>query len=194
MRNTCGIRASGVTRPRIAFTLGELLVVISIIAVLMGLAIPGFMAWQRHARVVRTQAQVAMILAAIVNYDQRGKGIWSTQRADGSQVNFRLWDYNGDQRIDGRPEAEDPDPRNDPSDPLVRSGYRGLIAMTGLPLTSLDAAGRPLDAWRQPLHIAAAAGIYGDALFGVWSSGPDRLDGPPGSAAARDNLTSWGRP
>jgi hypothetical protein len=176
---------------RVAFTLMEVLMVVLIIALLIGLLVPGFVLWQRRARTMATKTTVDLLLAAAINYDPRGKGIWSTQAANGDFINYRMWDYNYDQIIDGLPELEHPDPRVSPTDPLRLSGYRGLVALTGVPVRRLDAAGRPLDVWKHPLRIAAASGVYGDAFFGVWSLGPDGRDGPPGSPDAADNICSW---
>jgi prepilin-type N-terminal cleavage/methylation domain-containing protein len=173
-----------------AFTLFELLVVMAIIAILTGLLVPGFLLWQKHGKVLGTQATVDQVLSALVAYDTTGRTFWSVENAPGEFKRYRLWDYNADQVIDGLPEHESPDPKG-ANDPLVLSGYRGLVAMTQVSVKRVDAVGRPLDAWGRPLRIAAALEIYGDSPFGVWSMGPDGLDGLPGTPAERDNVRSW---
>ncbi len=91
--------------------------------------------------------------------------------------------------------------------------YQGFAAMVGgqLPNWAINSDGYVIDRWATPLRIdwpgwrtdaqkdAAGVGaargsgarLYGAAKVGVWSLGPDRADGAPGTAAETDNLRSW---
>ncbi|MBA3699393.1 MAG: hypothetical protein H0W78_11140 [Planctomycetes bacterium] len=70
---------------------------------------------------------------------------------------------------------------------ILASGYRGFVAMTGSLLKnrpSLKTSSRSTHG-SGPLRIAFSVKIYGTTGFGIWSAGPDGVDG------TADDLTSW---
>lgn len=175
------------------FTLIELLVVIGVGLVLLAAGIPAYQAHQRQGKLSQTRSLVTAVAGAMAAYGRDDWPVWDA--AVQRQRVYPLWDWNRDGLLDGIPEREVPGitTAGHADHALYRSGYRGVVAMTGLAVASgrVDTEGRPLDAWRQPLRIARAVGVYGQGTVGVWSIGPDGADGPLGSPAAVDNITSW---
>ncbi len=188
--DTCQLRGRRTTT---AFTLIELIVVIAIILSLMGLGIPVYNVLIRNNRTSQTQALVVAIAGAMDAYRVQQWTVWDATA--GRSRAYRIWDWNEDGLIDGRPADEEPaiTATAHAHHALYRSGYLGAVEMLALPVGPgrADAAGRPLDAWKRPFHITQAAGVYGSSPFGIWSLGADGLDGPPGSPAAADNPHSW---
>jgi prepilin-type N-terminal cleavage/methylation domain-containing protein len=176
------------------FTLMEMMVVLAIILTLIGLGFPAYGAWLRRGHISQTRTLLTALAGAIEAYQRRDWPVWDD--AAGRQRLYPLWDWNGDGLIDGVPERELPgiEAVGHPDHALSASGYRGVLVMTGAAVGrgQVDAAGRPLDAWKHPLHIARAAGVYGTSTVGIWSLGPDGRDGAPGTVEQADNLTSWG--
>lgn len=171
-------------RHRAGFSLVELIVVISVLLVLLA---TGFVVWSMlrgKAAISSTQALVGSVSTQIVTYSVKQ---WSWQEASGSKSG-QLFDLNRDGLIDGAPgitTTTDLDGGFSPE--LIASGYRGFVAMNGSSLKKSQIARnqQPLDAWKRPLRIAFAAKIYGTAAFGVWSAGPDGIDG------TGDDINSW---
>lgn len=162
-----------------AFTLLELLLAIGVIATIAGLSLAGWRVAMEQGRQGRSRTMVAAVAAAIASYPE---GVAPTRPVR------LLWDFNRDGLVDGQPEADAGFSAADRA-AAAAVGYRGLLAMTAMavPPGLADVSGRPLDAWKRPLHIAFATEIYGASGFGVWSAGHDGLDN------TADDLTSWGR-
>lgn len=169
---------------RAGFSLIELIVVISVLLVLLA---AGFVVWgmlRGKAAISSTQALIGSVSTQITTYSAKQ---WSWQEASGTKSG-QLFDLNRDGLIDGTPGiTTTPDVDGGFSSELMASGYRGFIAMTGSSIKAsfIGKNRQPLDAWKRPLRIAFAAKIYGTAAFGVWSAGPDGIDG------TGDDLTSW---
>lgn len=215
MTGTSATMTSLSTHRRIrAFTLVELLVVITVIAILLGLAIPSWLVVRSSLRKSAARSLVEAVAQAVVSY---GRTAWQAPERSGGLVqvdpltrevrmrSYVMWDWNQDQVLDGYPEQETGGWLAD-RNLIVASGYRGFQAMTGFPLRGkggFDAVrGRLLDPWERPLRIAFAAKQYGGEDFGVWSTGPDGADDPAWPAvddglapsAWADNLCSWKAP
>lgn len=169
---------------RAGFSLIELIVVISVLLVLLA---AGFVVWsipREKAAISSTQALVGSVSTQITTYSVKQ---WSWQEASGNKSG-QLFDLNRDGLIDGTPGiAAAPDLDGGFSTELIASGYRGFLAMTSAPIKKSQIAKNQqlLDAWKRPLRIAFAAKIYGTAAFGVWSAGPDGVDG------TSDDINSW---
>lgn len=201
--------------PGRGFTLVELLLVISVIVLLMGIAYPAWNVIRNSQRKSGAKVLVGNVAMAIQQYP--GGDMWALPTPGGPTpyINVVLWDWNGDQVLDGNPAVET---RGDLSlrAQVAASGYQGFAAQTGFQSGARFGLGRQgerletasvawalegklLDPWRRPLRIAhAAAKIYGGERFGVWSTGPDGANdqdwpnGCDGDQARRaDNLRSW---
>lgn len=167
---------------RRGFTVIELLTVVAVILVLMGIGIPTYGILIQRSRDGATRQLVAGFAAAIAREGQ----LTVIVETPAGPVARSRFDFNRDGLLDGRPEL-------DPGfDATLRTqadgiGYEGAIAAAGLSVqrTQIDAFHRPIDAWRRPLHIDIASGVYGAASFGVWSVGRDGIDG------TNDDLKSW---
>jgi len=177
-------RASG-------FTLLELIFVCAVIAILASMTLAGSLTLRASLRKSGTKSLVNMVVTAMISYHQSTLPI---PISGSSEVkHLRLWDWNKDGIIDGFPDQETLGDLSQRSE-VIAKGYRGFAAMTGISLAkrNLDQqTGKILDAWGQPLHLDFAVNRYGDSAFGVWSAGPDGLDGGSGSPAAMDNICSW---
>jgi prepilin-type N-terminal cleavage/methylation domain-containing protein len=167
------------------FTLIELLVVISIIALMMAIGLPAYSAWQRSSLIGATRSTVLAISGAIASYPG-GHAILVPATVSMPERSRRLWDFNDDRFLDGDPAIDDRFAATDRSD-AAAAGYHGFAARAGLSLERqrLDGMRRVLDAWRRPLRIAHAATIYGPTGVGIWSDGPDGIEG------SDDDITSW---
>lgn len=174
-----------------AFTLIELLTVIAVIALLIGLLVPIAGIVQRQAQVNRSRATVNAVALAIRLYGWDSISV----AVPGGLRAYPAWDWNLDQRLDGHPEDDSPGITTvgNRDYPLYRSGYRGFLdtVKPELPAAAMTKQGLVIDSWRNVLRIAHAARIYGGDSFGVWSLGPNQIDGsPPGKPS--DDLISWG--
>ncbi len=187
-----------------AFTLLELVVVIAIILVLAGLSLAAVGVVRSSQRKAASLALVQSVALAIEAYQtetlmpRSGSGVTALRP---------MWDIDLDFVLD-------PAPATSASvAALAPAWYTGFAAMAGrqLPTWAVDAQGRVADRWQSPLcldwpgwrtdaekdaaGVGAARGggarLYGAAKVGVWSLGPDRADGAPGTAAETDNLRSW---
>lgn len=190
--------------PRRAFSLLELVVVIAIILVLAGLSLAAVGVVRASQRKSASLALVQSVALAIEAYQtetlmpRSGSGVTSLRP---------MWDIDLDFVLDPAPAA------SASVAALAPAWYGGFAAMIGgqLPAWAVDAQGRVVDRWQSPLRLdwpgwrtdaekdAAGAGaargagarLYGAAKLGVWSLGPDRADGAPGTATQADNLRSW---
>jgi prepilin-type N-terminal cleavage/methylation domain-containing protein len=171
--------------PRSGFTFVELVIVIAILVALMAAVIAVWSMVRARTAISSTHSLVIGVATQIATYGARP---WQWQDPIGVQKSGPLFDLNNDGLIDGRPgvvASDDIDGGFSPA--VIASGYRGFAAMTGVNpgKTSLANNQQPLDAWKHPLRIAHAAKIYGTGSFGIWSAGPDGIDGTP------DDVCSW---
>ncbi|MBA3686414.1 MAG: prepilin-type N-terminal cleavage/methylation domain-containing protein [Planctomycetes bacterium] len=199
---------------RRGFTMMEVLICLVVVAILSSMGLGAFSALRRRGDFSAAAATVAAVAAAIEQYPLRtwsvsydhdgddpeddgfatGGGPATPQRLRAGRI-FDCDDTNGplggDGLIDGQPATVAGTDRDGPfATETLRSGYTGFLAMTHAPISGrfIDPSGRPRDAWRKPLRIAWAAGVYGTAGFGVWSAGRDGLDG------TADDIISWSKP
>jgi prepilin-type N-terminal cleavage/methylation domain-containing protein len=189
---------------RHAFTLLELVVVIAIILVLAGLSMAAVGSIRRSQQAAASRTLVQTVAAAIEAY---GIDTLQPPAASGVASQRPLFDVDLDFRIDPRPTSL---PALQTLSPAWYLGFADTLGGQ-LPAWALTADGTVQDRWRQPLRIdrpgwrsdaqkdAASVGaargtdarLYGSAKVGIWSTGPDGVDGPPGSAVEADNLRSW---
>lgn len=155
---------------RDAFTLIELLIVMSVIAVLAGLLIAAFGSTSKVNQVRATKSTCDAIAAAITI---RGNDILTLP----SGALRPAWDFNGDGMLDG-------DPKRTFTPELAAEaasiGYRGAMADLGLETMRLFIDTRTstlIDSWHQPLRISFDDLDYGATGFSVWSIGPDGVAG-----------------
>ncbi len=176
---------------RRGFTLIELVAVIGIIVILTGMLIPVIGMVNRSSQKKTTQATVNAVALAIRLY---GWDSVTVSLGAGNLRAYPAWDWNQDQFLDGRPEVEVPGITSTmhPDHALYRDSYLGFMDMVKpeLPKRAINAQGQVIDAWKNVLRIAHAARVYGGDSFGIWSRGPNGIDGPAGSGS--DDLTSWG--
>jgi len=162
------------------FTIIELLMVIGVITILAGMALPAFMISRRYAERRAAQGLLESVTLAATVYQQR----WWTfmDPVLGGRRTVRMWDWNADGILDGRPTIASPGVE---ATALEQSGYTSFFAVAN-PMTSkakLDAAEHLLDPWRRPLRISFATELYGSRGFAVWSTGPDGLCATPAERA-----------
>lgn len=169
-----------------AFTLIELLVVISIIMALLALGIPAVSAIRASQREQTTVALVDMLVSAFDQY--RHQSIMVPAAGGGDGPTRLLWDFNGDQILDGDPRKDDAFAVDDLRPQAERAGYRGPVIMLQLAVSpsQVDAQGRLVDAWRQPLRVAIFPPKSG--RLRPWSTGPDRQ---ADVGADGDDLKPW---
>lgn len=163
---------------RTGFTLVEMLVVVAIIAALAAIGFPTMAVFKRKALVSGTQQLVNGVAVAV-----QGQQASMVTLADGRLA--RVWDIDGDRVIDGDPRIADADHPNLAT--VAPPSYTGFLAMTGFdaPAWAADPRRHVIDRWKRPLRIAWSAKDYGAHGFGIWSLGPDGLDG------TADDITSW---
>ena len=190
-----------------AFTLMELMVVISVIILLAGMGFPAYSYIRLQSEKRATTAVVNAVASAISIYQMN---TWTFTTAPGNKQRVQyLWamktgpdakdkdgNATGFYTIDGQPAAA-PDATHDgPFDQgLIGSGYSGFYFMTqtSIPKRFVNKKKQVTDAWGQPLRIAFAANTYGAAWYGVWSPGLDGTDHNPdsGGSANADDICSW---
>ncbi len=169
---------------RAGFSLTELIVVM---CVLLALLAAGFAVWSSmrgRTAISATQTLVGSLATQVVTYSSKH---WTWQEPSGTKTG-QLFDLNRDGLIDGAPGVTaTPELDGGFSPELIASGYRGFVTMTGATMKKslLAKNQQPLDAWQRPLRIAFAGKIYGTSGFGIWSVGPDGVDG------TADDLQSW---
>jgi len=174
---------------RTAFTLIELVVVMTVIAILGGLGFSAGTAAARRARVTGSAALVSAVTATIATRQDRALSV----PRPGGMRHHQLWDVNRDGLLDGEPTVEQaslPPAERYPAEVLA-IGYKGFIKTTGMSLSPsfIDRSGRVVDSWKHPLRIRWATEIYGANGFGVWSAGADGLDN--GATGVGDDLLGW---
>lgn len=169
---------------RVGFTLTELLVVISVIVALAGIGYPSYTWLRDRAEYDSARTLVTAVAAAIGGHPTRQVTI---PLADGRMRVHALWDMNADGWLDGEPALDD---RFDAATRTLAAGvgYRGFLGTTraALPPRNVDPdTKRVIDPWGNVLRIDLKAETYGSSFFGLWSPGPDGIDG------TEDDITSW---
>jgi len=192
-----GRRGRPAGRGRDGFTVIEMITVVGILLLLLATGFPVWRYIQRNSELKGTRTLINAVATAITNYPTRTWSVLVDTGGGNKQIRLgHLWDLNsvggeplgGDGLIDGSPAETASDSADGPfTRDLVRSGYRGFLAMTQAPIVrrSINAKGQVKDPWGQPLHISFHPTIYGTTGFGVWSTGPDRVDG------TADDIQSW---
>jgi prepilin-type N-terminal cleavage/methylation domain-containing protein len=188
---------------RRGFTLIELLIVLIVIAALCAMMYGALAAIRGRADASVTQQVVTEVASAIATYNLTSI---SARMPDGRM--YSAWAVGQDTT---RPYPADPrwmdgDPRlyraADPGSVLIiaraPSWYTGFIAMTGFTgatKTGVDNRGRIRDRWGQPLHIDWTGKTYGNAGFGVWSTGRDGRASTETTiqGGTADDINSWTR-
>ena len=179
---------------RTAFTLMELLIVVSIILLLMGMLFVGLRIAGEQAKKVKTQSALASIQADLVNYKQMN-GKFPDKFPETGATND--WDaiFLG-KKFDeiAKPQWE-----------TINRNLMSLLKSSGAPVSDLQK-----DGWGKPLHyrpakfypyVAAATAIDSDDPPGrdsyqLWSTGPDGADAnkpqpDQGGAKSGDDITTW---
>lgn len=164
------------------------MLVIIVLCLLMMVITIGFLVWGPRVKVNSTDALVSSVATAITTYQTK---TWSWKVGTSGESGMRtyhIFDLNMDNQIDGYA-AVTASPTRDGGFPaqVIDSGYTGFITMAQpqIKKSFINRMGIPIDAWGRPLRIAFAAKVYGTQAFGVWSAGPDGVDG------TADDLKSW---
>ena len=163
---------------RRAFTLVELLVVISIIALLVGLLFPAVQSALRKAEAAKAKSTLLSVATALKAYDREYSG----------------W-----------PSGVSSTPRNMTTN--LFGNPRGIVFLD-VAIKDIDSSGNILDPWKNPYRVAfdptgansipnpfTAVAISADVI--VWSRGPDGMSSdstdPNGGTSANDtdNIVSW---
>lgn len=170
---------------RTGWSFVELVIVITILVSLMACVIAVWSLVRNRTAIGSTHTLITAVSSQITTY---GQLVWQWQEPSGATKSGPMFDLNYDGLVDGRPgvvASDDVDGGFPPA--VIASGYRGYAAMTGMATDKASIAKnhQPLDAWKRPLRIAFAAKIYGTTMYGIWSAGPDGVDGTP------DDVCSW---
>ena len=165
---------------RRAFTLVELLVVISIIAMLVGLLFPAVQAALRKAEASKAKSTILSIATAFKAYDREYSGWPSGVSTTPQNVTTNLF-----------------------------TNPRGIVFLD-VAIKDIDSSGNILDPWKNPYRVAfdpsgrssipnpftlpagTPATISADVI--VWSIGPDGQSSDNGGTAGNidsDNIVSW---
>jgi prepilin-type N-terminal cleavage/methylation domain-containing protein len=180
---------SSARRPRQqGLTLLEMMLVITIIGAILGMALPIYNLMVASSKRSRTLSMIDAIATAMATYRTRVIN-WPNGQA------LRMWDVDADGVIDGEPASL----AGTFQAQAITAGYRGFLVTTGLAVETGDRStdGCPLDAWKRKLRIRFASGAddlrYGASGIGIWSYGE------PGPASGNPDLplkpsaaiTSW---
>ncbi|MBA3683692.1 MAG: type II secretion system protein [Planctomycetes bacterium] len=185
--------AARAIRTASGFTLIEMLIVLGVIAALIGMAIPLASYTRDRANSSATESLVRALATAISGHQAKVLSIDEVLPGGAHRLRtLQLWDVNGDGLVDGDPQAENAvlAPSAQYPAPIISSGYRGAMRTLNpaVPRRLLDTAtDRPIDAWKRPLRIGFAAGVYRSHRFGVWSAGRDGVD----TTSDGDDIRSW---
>lgn len=182
------------TATRNAFTLVEMLVVISVIAALAALSIPITSMVRERGRITETRATVDAMMAAIAAAGSRTVTIMdSTDKL----ITFRRFDVDGDGLLDPHPEDGTIALPGTILTALVDQGYVGPVAelKPSIPAARIDDTGQVIDSWGNPIRIArlskadeprlAKLPAKGADAAALWSAGPDGVDDTD------DDIRSW---
>jgi prepilin-type N-terminal cleavage/methylation domain-containing protein len=184
---------AGAMMQRRGFSLIELMIVIAVMAALAGMVVVTVPYFKKSAEISASRTLVNGIASAI-SYYRPGEILVPKSLPDlPAEKIRRFWDFN---RLAAAPFQDgllDGDPGLDPaftaSDRIAADlvGYRGFLGQTGhaVPTRHCDRYGRVIDSWKHVLHVRFAADTYGASNFGVWSDGPDGIEG------TKDDLKSW---
>jgi hypothetical protein len=168
------------------------MVVIIILCLLLLVISAGVVLWRATSSrimVDTTQTLVDAVATAISTYPNK-TWTWSegTPGGEQHQRSYHLFDLNRDNLIDGYAAVTASRTQDGGfSAEVIASGYTGFVDMAkpAIKPSFINLQGIPIDAWKRPLRIAFAAKVYGTQNFGVWSAGPDGVDG------TADDLKSW---
>lgn len=181
------------TTTRSAFTLVEMLVVISVIAALAALSIPITSMVRERGRITETRATVDAMMAAIAAAGSRTVTIMVNDKL----TTFRRFDVDGDGLLDPHPEDGTIALPGTILTALVAQGYVGPVAelKPSIPAARIDDTGQVIDSWGNPIRIArlskadeprlAKLPAKGADAAALWSAGPDGVDGTD------DDIRSW---
>lgn len=204
---------------RAAFTLTELVVVISVIAVLAGVGIPIYGVIVKQQKITVTRAMVELVSQQIMAYGVK-RWTWTDPVQSARQNKAIMYSGNifalkepgqsvngSNERIpfptiDGRPAPPVKTARAAEAvydgpfinqETLINSGYLGFFDMVGAPIDKqfVNAKHQIVDAWKEPLRIVYAANAYGTRGFGIWSPGPDKIDQELDPLSPKDDIRSW---
>lgn len=164
------------------------MVLLALLLLLIALGFPAWQYYKRHADVNATLAVVQNLATAITQYPVKTWTWEQTTPAGPHRLTEFLWDLNHDGHLDGLPAVTSSATSDGGFPPeVIAAGYAGYYAMVKPSIAPrfLNRRHQPIDAWGRPLRIAFAAGTYGPAWFGIWSAGPDGIDG------TADDIRSW---
>lgn len=187
-----------------AFTLIELLIVMTVIIALMAMMLPAMNSYRERAAVRQNQALISSLVGAMNSFGV--DTFFDPDPGPGQPHVYRAWYTAGDGFLDGDP-AMDGWP-NDPDLQAVLDrlligpegiAYRGPARMLPIAISARHIepeTGRIIDSWGHPLRVLdpeAEGSPYDDSPLrgvigiGLWSSGPS---GDPDKL--KDNIISWG--
>ena len=188
---------------RQAFTLIELIIVVSVIMALMAMMLPAVSSYRERAAARQTQALISSLVGAMNSHGT------DTIRDPLTGTIYRLWYVAGEGYLDGDPTAEEPPysaalleamGRGDStreSDQVMRYNGPARMLAVAIPDRHIDSTtGRIVDAWGRPLRVLdpsldddpyEAEVLRGVVGIGLWSAGPS---GDP--QHLDDNIVSWG--
>ncbi len=175
-----------------AFSLIELLVVVGILIGLSALTLATYKVIESRSR---QEASRQVVMAVSASLARQAKSSVACGSASNPTMRW-YWDWNGDGFVDGAPDLDPgPPPGTTPGAGFdvtakadaVSNNYLGTLASAriAVPRAQVDAYQRPTDAWKRPLRIGIATGVYGSSIYGIWSAGKDGVDGTP------DDIRSW---
>lgn len=164
------------------------IIVLCLLLLVIAIGVPVWSPPSIRTKVNSTDALVNSVATAITTYQIK---TWQWNEGTSSEPRFftyHIFDLNRDNLIDGYA-AVTSSPIQDGgfSKEVIDSGYTGFIKMAQpqIKKSFISPQGIPIDAWGRSLRIAFAAKVYGTQAFGVWSVGPDGVDG------TADDLQSW---